>query len=112
MVGSEEFVTKVGKSHEELTTLFCAIIGLKYSDVSEMLQAVDELEPGEEGSFMWDIWLAYFRESLTGRAEGISFDHKAWRSSYNDVVDFYRGLATTIVDENFGRLRSGVGISQ
>jgi hypothetical protein len=112
MAGNEELVAKVGKSHEELTTLFCEIIGLKYSDVSEMLQAVDKLEPGVEGSIIWDIWLAYFRESLTGRAEGISFDHKAWRSGYNDVVGFYRGIATTIVDENIGRLRIGVETSR
>lgn len=111
MMDDEELVARLEKSHEELTSLFCETIELKHSDVSEMLQAVDQLEPGVGGDFIWDIWLAYFRESLTGRAEGISFDHKAWKNSYNDVVDFYRGLATTIVEENLRKLRSAIGVS-
>ena len=77
-----------------------------------MLQGAEELHPEDEGSFMWDVWVAYFRETLTGRVEGISFKHKAWKRSYDDVVAFYRGLTSMVVSQSLGRLRASVGLSR
>ena len=112
MEANSELAAKLEMPHPELTRLFCELIGLEHTEVWKMLQGAEELHPEEEGSFMWDVWVAYFRETLTGRVEGIPFNHKAWKSGYNDVVAFYGGLTSMVVGQSLGRLRASVGLSR
>ena len=112
MEDSSELAAKLELPHPELTRQFCELIGLDHTEVSEMLQGAEELHPEDEGSFMWDVWVAYFRETLTGRVEGIPFKHRAWKRSYDDVVAFYRGLTSMVVGQSLGRLRASVGLAR